>query len=125
MKRKRKDKDESPLTNSELRGITYTGKINNAIRAELGKLAVETGSGDPPAEIAADLVACVTDVLANLMHFCKREGYIDFQQCLDSAEINFDDESCNTPGCTYDANDGEGFDGFCGNCADKKEAASA
>ena len=28
------------------------------------------------------------------------------------------DSRCRTPGCTEDANDGEGQDGYCGNCAD-------
>lgn len=35
-----------------------------------------------------------------------------------------DDESiCATPGCPEDASDGEGFDGYCGTCADKREAS--
>jgi hypothetical protein len=28
---------------------------------------------------------------------------------------------CLTPGCTEDPDDGEGFDGYCGNCADAQE----
>jgi hypothetical protein len=36
--------------------------------------------------------------------------------------IEEDDESrCATAGCTDDASNGEGFDGYCGNCADQRE----
>lgn len=30
---------------------------------------------------------------------------------------------CRTEDCTEDADDGEGYDGFCGTCADREEAA--
>lgn len=32
---------------------------------------------------------------------------------------------CRTAGCDEDANDGEGFDGYCGNCADKRNVVCA
>lgn len=32
-----------------------------------------------------------------------------------------DDSRCLTEGCTEDANNGEGFDGYCGTCADRRE----
>lgn len=33
----------------------------------------------------------VTDLLADLMHYCKRQG-IDFQKCAAMAEVHFEDE---------------------------------
>lgn len=38
------------------------------------------------------------------------------------ADRDEDESRCLTPGCTEDANDGEGFDGYCGSCADRREA---
>lgn len=33
----------------------------------------------------------VTDLLADLMHFCRREGF-DFDYCLQSARMHFEEE---------------------------------
>lgn len=35
-----------------------------------------------------------------------------------------DEDRCDTPGCDGRTDDGEGWDGYCGNCADKKQAAA-
>lgn len=35
----------------------------------------------------------------------------------------YDESRCRTKGCEEDPNDGEGWDGFCGNCADRRYAA--
>jgi hypothetical protein len=32
-----------------------------------------------------------------------------------------DDDACRTEECDGDPNDGEGYDGYCGNCADRQE----
>ncbi len=34
-------------------------------------------------------------------------------------------DRCRTPGCDGDPNDGEGWDGFCGNCADRNYASGS
>lgn len=36
---------------------------------------------------------------------------------------DWDDLSCDTPACDGRLDDGEGYDGYCGNCADQLEAA--
>jgi hypothetical protein len=56
----------------------------NATRAELGRIAIET---NPETE----RTSCVCDVLANIMHYCDREG-IDFYAALHSAERHYDAE---------------------------------
>ncbi|BBX87983.1 hypothetical protein MAUB_58560 [Mycolicibacterium aubagnense] len=33
-----------------------------------------------------------------------------------------ENSQCRTEGCAEDADDGEGYDGFCGNCADREDA---
>lgn len=38
-------------------------------------------------------------------------------------EPDEDEDRCRTEDCDGDPNDGEGFDGYCGNCADRREAA--
>jgi hypothetical protein len=95
--------------------------IDNAARSNYGALAVAIGNPDHDKE---PIEASISDTLANIMHFCRREG-IDFQQRLVTAEIGFEGEACNDPTCPNDTDDGEGYDGFCGSCADKKEAVNA
>lgn len=91
-------------------------EINNNVRAAYGGLGVAAGDPDHDAN---DIETSVTDTLANIMHFCRHQG-VDFQSCLSTAENNFDAEACRTPGCLEDPNDGEGYDGYCGDCADAK-----
>ena len=50
--------------------------------------------------------------------------------CTNAADPDYNDRCedhewspCRTTGCTEDADNGEGYDGFCGNCADRHEAA--
>lgn len=38
-----------------------------------------------------DLLSKISDLLADLMHLCRREG-IDFEKCLTVAEVNFESE---------------------------------
>ncbi|HIV77298.1 MAG TPA: hypothetical protein H9899_07220 [Candidatus Sphingomonas excrementigallinarum] len=41
---------------------------------------------------------------------------------VSNEEAGIEDEAaCRTEGCDGDPDDGEGFDGFCGNCADRQE----
>lgn len=107
---------------SELNGITFTGDINNSIRADYGARSVAAGDSDYKDTIKGEngLASSVTYTLANIMHLCRREG-IDFAERLDFAEIQFEEEACRTNDCPNDSNDGEGFDGYCGDCADKRE----
>jgi hypothetical protein len=35
------------------------------------------------------------------------------------------DDHCSTEGCTGRMDDGEGYDGYCGNCADRLDAADS
>jgi hypothetical protein len=39
------------------------------------------------------------------------------------AEPEDDTETCSTDGCGASPNDGEGYDGYCGTCADRLETA--
>lgn len=41
---------------------------------------------------------------------------------IDDLEMLFMDEHCAEPGCTNYADDGEGYDGYCGSHADAREA---
>ena len=46
----------------------------------------------------------------------------DLKAELDAFEReNMSKESCRTEGCDEDPDDGDGWDGFCGNCADRRE----
>jgi hypothetical protein len=38
-----------------------------------------------------------------------------------SEYVSFDEHFCMTKGCMEAMDDGEGYDGYCGNCADKRE----
>ena len=64
---------------------------NNNDRAEYARSAVENhckqADGEPEC-----LEESVIDLLANLMHLCKKDG-VDFGDCLLSAQIHFDAES--------------------------------
>ena len=40
------------------------------------------------------------------------------QDTFDRLDMLFEDETCRTDGCTGYADDGEGWNGYCGNCAD-------
>lgn len=40
-------------------------------------------------------------------------------ECLEEAQTGQDDARCRNEECDGDTNDGEGWNGFCGNCADR------
>ena len=48
-----------------------------------------------------------------------RDNVLDDEDCEDN--FNEDSEICDTPGCGNSLADCEGFDGYCGTCADKRE----
>ncbi|MUL61058.1 hypothetical protein B5P44_00470 [Mycobacterium sp. CBMA 213] len=50
---------------------------------------------------------------------CTKPGQPEYDDRCGDHEYS----QCRTEGCTENADDGEGFDGFCGNCADREEAA--
>lgn len=58
---------------------------DNARRAKWGEDAVKTNPDDNGAETNT------ADVLANIMHYCDREG-IDFYAALHQAEFHYDAE---------------------------------
>ena len=64
----------------------------------------------------------LVDTLANLMHYA-RLNKLDFLDAVNTAEGHLDAESCSTLNCMGDVDDGEGYDGYCGSCADKRERA--
>jgi hypothetical protein len=60
--------------------------MDNEVRINRAITALETYS-----EAEEDLTSRISDLLTDLMHFCKQQG-VDFQGCLLSAEINFESE---------------------------------
>lgn len=66
----------------------FTGEMNNDLRAEWGARGVAAGNPDHDAN---DIESSVADTLANIMHFCKRDG-IEFQARLSTAEMHFESE---------------------------------
>jgi hypothetical protein len=54
--------------------------------------------------------------LENLLEFNER-----LVEWLEEVPTNGDDVRCRTEGCMGDMSDGEGWDGFCGNCADQRD----
>lgn len=56
------------------------------------------------------------------MEFYGDEGTLP-EDTFDRLDMLFDEELCDTDGCTEYAADGEGYDGYCGNCADSLDAA--
>ena len=93
--------------------------IERAASARAAITAMNKHRGDPNNEV--DLQDDITDLITNLLHLAHQEQ-LDPQGRIDCALTNFDDEHCAAPGCAEDNDDGEGFDGYCGNCADKREA---
>jgi len=60
--------------------------MNNNTRANLGRAATEVAGGD------GSLGSHVTDTLANLMHYCRRNG-LDFEKSLERARMHYLEES--------------------------------
>ena len=62
----------------------------------------------------------VRDILADLMHWCQAND-IDFDNALSFATDNYSEEKLNTCSECGEPNDnGDGYNGLCGNCADKE-----
>lgn len=93
----------------------------NAERAASALAAVSAMNkhrGDPEDEI--ELEYDMRDLVTNTLHLAHQRGF-DIDNLLDGAKMNFDEERCLTPLCDGNTDDGEGFDGYCGNCADRRE----
>lgn len=74
------------------------------------------------------------DTISSGWHLVNRMGYFITEVPFDGdfLEIDLDDDDdlddedrCRTEGCDEDPNDGEGFDGYCGNCADRLDQEGA
>jgi len=61
--------------------------MDNETRINRAVTALGTGYSDDE----DDLVSKISDLLADLMHLCRREG-IEFRRCLTVAEVNFESE---------------------------------
>ena len=65
------------------------------------------------------------ETITDGLHFVNRMGYFITEVPFEGEgflEISLDEDEenrCRTEGCDEDPNDGEGFDGYCGNCADR------
>lgn len=67
-----------------------SGTISVESREDAGRVAVEEharATGNENDDYAAQL----GDLLANLLHFCEREG-VDFDEALSTARMNFEHE---------------------------------
>lgn len=114
-----KSRNLTDMSDTELANcINGISGITNEIRADYGERAVEHGS--PDAGKDEDDYTDLKDALCNMMHYAHAQG-LDFAGALSGAEMHFEAESCLTPGCMEDCDDGEGYDGYCGSCADKRE----
>ena len=63
----------------------------NTRRIEYAAIAIDAMLDTTNEDHGDDIATPVTDLLANLMHYCDAEG-IDFQRCLKSAGIHFEAE---------------------------------
>jgi hypothetical protein len=45
----------------------------------------------------------------------------ELAEWLEAGQTEGHDVRCGTDGCMGDISDGEGWDGFCGNCADQRD----
>jgi hypothetical protein len=101
----------------------------NRDRADAALVALDAFTAVPwqgVAYPAEPLETRARDLITNLLHLIRLD--VDDNAnleaiaagCADTAEAEDDDDqdSCLTDGCDGDPNDGEGFDGLCGNCAD-------
>lgn len=95
--------------------------MDNTDRANHGAAAIKSGSHDFEKN-GVNSMSDLEDTLANLMHYARVQS-LDFQHAVTMAEIHFEEETCATTDCMNDAGNGEGFDGYCGECADKREAS--
>ncbi|WP_034271096.1 hypothetical protein [Haloechinothrix halophila] len=88
--------------------------------ADDGLFTVEVGTDDaePPLEPAGDGPIAI-DVRLNGVPLYRPSPAAD----ADAADEP--PARCRTAGCDGDSDDGEGWDGYCGNCADRREARRA
>lgn len=62
----------------------------------------------------------LTLIQRNIEEFLYNDLYDLADLIMGEWEEEAEQARCRTPGCDGDPNDGEGWDGFCGNCADKQ-----
>ena len=97
--------------------------MDNLEKANYGLAAMKAGTPDFGQNPDAPIID-LTDTLNALMHYARIHK-IEFSEALTDAEMHFEEEVCRTPGCNTDAGDGEGYNGYCGSCADKREKDDA
>jgi hypothetical protein len=73
-----------------------SGTVSVEEKADAARVAVEEharATGNENDDYAGQL----TDLLANVLHFCQQEG-VDFERALESARIHFEHEGGELPG---------------------------